>query len=239
MRLLLLVALAVPLASLALLLRAQDVDRPVRAVVAPTPAPLTPTTPAPATPERRRAARPDWPQVRWRDSRSLGTPTAGRLVAGVRLPAEGPHFVSWDPVFKRTPNRGWRRYGNDRVVRTVLRVLRGFHARHPRATRVLVGDLSRTRGGDFGRRFGPVGHVSHQNGLDVDVYYPRRDDRERAPRRLSHVDRTLAQELVDRFVRAGAERVLVGPRVLLAGPPSVVQVWPNHDDHLHARFAGD
>ena len=30
----------------------------------------------------------------------------------------------------------------------------------------------------FGRRFGGLGHASHQNGLDVDVYYPRIDGRE-------------------------------------------------------------
>ena len=45
-----------------------------------------------------------------------------------------------------------------------------------------VGDLSRPHGGDFGPRFGYIGHASHQNGLDADVYYPRADGTERAPR---------------------------------------------------------
>ena len=48
-----------------------------------------------------------------------------------------------------------------------------------------VGDLSRRHGGDFGPRFGYIGHASHQNGLDVDVYYPRADGRELAPRGAS------------------------------------------------------
>jgi murein endopeptidase len=144
--------------------------------------------------------------------------------------------VTWDPVLKRSPNRPWRRHGTRRLVLTLVRVLRAYGAAHPRAPRAAVGDLSRPHGGDFGRRFGPVGHASHQSGLDADVYYPRRDRRERAPRDVSQVDRRLAQDLVDRFVRAGAERVFVGPRVHLNGPPGVVQVVPNHDDHLHVRL---
>jgi murein endopeptidase len=78
--------------------------------------------------------------------------------------------------------------------------------------------------------------VSHQNGLDVDVYFPRLDRRERPPDRPEQIDRRLAQDLVDRFVAAGAERVFVGPRTGLKGPPRVVQALWNHDNHLHARF---
>jgi len=117
-------------------------------------------------------------------------------------------------------------------------VVRSHRSADPRARRVGVGDLSRPRGGDFGTRYGPVGHASHQNGLDADVYYPRRDGRERAPTSVAEVDRRRAQDLVDRFVRAGAERVFVGPNVGLTGPPDVVQEVPNHDDHLHVRLPG-
>ena len=170
-------------------------------------------------------------------SRSLGTPSSGRLVNGMRLPAEGENFFTWDPILRRSPNRPWRRYGNDRVVQIVLTVVDAYSAAHPDAPRVGIGDLSRPHGGDFGIRFGWPGHVSHQNGLDVDVYYPRRDARERPPDITADVDRTLAQDLVDRFVRAGAIRVFVGPSVRLSGPASVVQVLPRHDNHLHARFA--
>ena len=41
-------------------------------------------------------------------------------------------------------------------------------------------DLSRTHGGKFGRNFGGLGHASHQNGLDADILYPRKDGTERA-----------------------------------------------------------
>jgi len=195
---------------------------PPRVVELPTP---TPTR----TPAKRRP-----PAIKWRTSLALGTPTAGRLARGVKLPADGRHHVTWDPVRKRTPNRWWRRYATDDLVRIVLQVTREYAAAHPRAPRVLIGDLSRPHGGDFGRRYGPLGHVSHQNGLDVDVYFPRRDKRERAPRTIAQVDRKLAQDLVDRFVRAGAPTILVGARLRLRGRG--VQPWPNHDNHLHVRL---
>ena len=69
------------------------------------------------------------------------------------------------------------------------------------------------------------------------MYYPRLDRRERPPRRVDQIDRRLAQDLVDRFVRAGAEIVYVGPLTGFTGPPGIVQVLWNHDNHLHARFA--
>jgi murein endopeptidase len=175
-------------------------------------------------------------QVRWRESVALGVPAGGQLVRGVQLPAEGEHFFTWDPVLHRSPNRGWRRFGTDGLVRVTLRVVRRFAAAHPAAPRVGIGDLSRPRGGDFGVRFGLPGHVSHENGLDVDVYYPRRDRRERPPRRAGQVDRRLAQDLVDRFVRAGADVIFVGPNVGLSGPPRIVKVLANHDNHLHVRI---
>jgi murein endopeptidase len=99
-----------------------------------------------------------------------------------------------------------------------------------------VGDLSRPRGGDFGPRFGYIGHVSHQNGLDVDVYYPRADGRELAPRYASQIDRALSQELVNRFLAAGADVIFVGPNTGLAGPPEAVQALVHHDNHLHVRL---
>jgi murein endopeptidase len=170
-------------------------------------------------------------------SRPLGLPWAGALADGVRLPAQGRHFFSWDPVLRRSPDRPWRRYGTERLVQLVLRVSDGYAAAHPRAARVGVGDLSRPHGGDFGVRYGWPGHVSHQNGLDVDVYYPRRDRRERPPDSPAQIARPLAQDLVDRFVRAGAVRIFVGPHTGLTGPARVVRVLPNHDNHLHVRIA--
>jgi murein endopeptidase len=175
-------------------------------------------------------------QVQWHDSVALGAHTAGRLEHGVRLPAEGRTFFTWDPVLRRSPNRAWRRWGTDRLVRVLLDVARDYHVAHPRGARMAVGDLSRPHGGDFGPQFGYIGHASHQNGLDVDVYYPRRDGRELAPRDASEIDRARAQELVNRFLAAGAQVIFVGPNTGLSGPPGRVQALVRHDNHLHVRL---
>ena len=175
-------------------------------------------------------------QVHWHQSKAIGSQTAGRLEHGVRLPAEGQAFFTWDPVLRRTPNRAWRRFGTDRLVRVVLRVANGYHAAHPHAPRIAIGDLSRPHGGDFGLRFGPIGHASHQNGLDADVYYPRADGREFALRDAGDIDRRRSQELVDRFLAAGAQVIFVGPNTGLRGPPGRVQPLVQHDNHLHVRL---
>jgi murein endopeptidase len=79
-------------------------------------------------------------------------------------------------------------------------------------------------------------HLSHQNGLDVDVYYPRLDRRLAAPTATAQIDRRLAQDLLDRFVAAGAQMVFVGYSVGLHGPSGVVVPYPNHENHMHVRF---
>jgi len=175
--------------------------------------------------------------IRWRRSIAVGSHSSGRLVRGVRLPAQRPSFFTWDPVLRRSPNRPWRRWGTDRLVRTLIAVAREHRRAHPRAPRMAIGDLSRPRGGDFGARFGPIGHASHQNGLDADVYYPRADGRERAPRYASQIDRRLSQELVDRFLAEGAQVIFVGPNTGVVGPPGRVQTLANHDNHLHVRLS--
>ena len=169
-------------------------------------------------------------------SRAVGKPYAGKLVNGVLFPAETTDSFSWDPPLRRSPSRDWRRWGTDTTVATTLRVIAEYRAEHPDAPRVGVGDLSRPDGGVFDRRYGGLGHQSHQNGLDVDVYYPRKDRLERSPREPSQVDQELSQALVDAFVQAGAQKVFVGPRLSLRGPRKVVSKLVHHDDHLHVRF---
>jgi murein endopeptidase len=204
--------------------------------------PQTRVRPAPPSPPRRgpdpprpRAAAPSEqrPRVEWRDSRALGTPNAGSLVNGVRLPAEGPGYYTYNPATQAPPGGPDRTWGHARVVREVLELGEWWARTHPDAPRLGIGDLSRPRGGPF---HGPVvGHASHQNGLDVDIRLVRRDGAEAAVDQSSY-DPALTQALVDRLVARGASLVLIGPRLHLHGPPGVVMPWPNHDDHLHVRF---
>ena len=192
--------------------------------------------PEPVTEEPAAAPLPRYPRIGWRVSRVVGKPFDGRLVNGVRLPSEGADFFTWDPVLGQSPNRWWRRFGTDRLLRVVLRVLREHHEAFPWAPRVGIGDLSRPQGGKFGARFGGKGHASHQNGLDVDIYYPRFDGLELRAARVWQIDFELAQDLVDRFVDAGAEYVFVGPQAHLVGPRKRVVPLLHHDDHLHVRI---
>jgi murein endopeptidase len=218
------------------ILAAPPVAAPPAAAPAPGPAASTPPAAAQLAVAGMERGRSPEASIRWRRSRALGKPNRGRLAGGVELPAAGTHFVTVDPVTRAGPNRPWRRHGTDRLLEVLLRVAAEHAAAHPGAPRLVVGDLSRPKGGRFGREYGGDGHRSHQNGLDADVYYPRRDGLERVPTRVAQVDRRLAQELVDRFVRAGAQYVFVGPNTGLRGPEKVVMTLGNHDDHLHVRI---
>jgi murein endopeptidase len=175
------------------------------------------------------------PPIAWQQSQALGKPFAGRLVGGVQLPAEGRDFWTYDWGLRVSPNRPWRRWGTDRLVRTLLDVLAAHRAANPEAPRVGIADLSRPHGGRFGKNFGGLGHASHQNGLDVDILYPRIDGLERRAWAPWLVDQALAQDLVDRFVDAGATQVFTGPRLHLRGPRKIVVKLVHHDDHMHVR----
>ena len=174
--------------------------------------------------------------IAWQRSRALGKPFAGRLAGGVQLPAEDRDFWTYDWGLRTSPNRPWRRWGTDRLVRTLLDVIGSYRAAHPRAARVGIADLSRPRGGPFGKDFGGLGHASHQNGLDADILYPRVDGLERRARTPELVDEELAQDLVDRFVAAGATYVFTGWSLHLRGPRKIVVKLAHHDDHMHVRI---
>ncbi len=175
------------------------------------PAPATPASAAPAI---------NVPQV---GSIAVGAPNQGRLVNGIQLPASGPDWMALS-----APANRWT---TDRMLSFVLSVLRAYRLANPTAPAVMIGDLSLPYGGRMG------GHVSHQNGLDADIYYPRLDRTLQAPTRVRDVDRSLAQDLVSRFAAAGAQFAFVGLHVGLGGPPGIVQAIANHDDHFHVRIA--
>jgi murein endopeptidase len=169
-------------------------------------------------------------RVAWHHASSIGLQYAGRLVNATQLPVEGPGWVTWNPVTDSSPNVPGRLYGHERTIRSILSVVAGYREAHPHAQRVVVGDISFHDGGRMDQ------HVSHQNGLDVDVYYPRLDRHTSAPIRTRQIDRQLAQDLLERFVAAGATKVFVGYSTGLRGPSGVVVPYPNHENHMHIRF---
>jgi len=206
----------------------------------PEPPPTVPPVPPPATPAPAppvtTAPQPSAAAVPAGPSRAIGPPWHGRLVNGVQLPEVGPDWLTWDPVLKQIPDRPERRWATAKLIATLRRVLASYHAAHPEAPPILIGDLSRPHGGIFDKRFGGLGHASHQNGLDADVYYPRADRRLLAAYKPELVDRVLAQDLLDRFVADGVQFVFVGTRTGLTGPRKIVQVIAHHNDHMHVRI---
>jgi murein endopeptidase len=165
-----------------------------------------------------------------RDSVAHGSPNGGWLENGVLLPVRGPGYYTYNPATQEPPGGPLRRWGTARLVRELLSATAWWAQTHPEAPRLGIGDLSLKGGGPF-----VTDHASHQNGLDVDIRLPRRDGVE-GPANPATYDRELTQQLVDRFVAQGANLVLIGPSLDLAGPGGVVIRWPNHDDHLHVRF---
>ena len=172
------------------------------------------------------AAAPDCHRHR---SQSIGTPGNGRLVRGALFPATGPDHFAWNFREQRIGGSNRTRWGDCRVVRAVLRALATYHRRNLDAPPVAVGDMGLRRGGEID------GHSTHENGRQIDIYFPRRDRRLREPHTAAQVDLRLARELVLAMLDAGAYRVLIGPHIRIATPARVLR-WPNHDDHLHAMF---
>ena len=134
-------------------------------------------------------------------------PDRRRAAAG-----QSPYWTTWDPALDRVPDRGYRRYGSAKLIHLLLSVTQAFHDAHPGAPRLVIGDISRLGGGPLDQ------HASHQNGLDVDVYYPRKDGREVAPTSVDQVNVPLSQELLDLFLAARPEFVFVGPHLAAARP---------------------
>jgi hypothetical protein len=172
----------------------------------------------------------EFEKVEWHHATSIGLPYSGRLVDGTQLPVEGPDWVTWNPVTDSVPNLPHRLYGNEHTIRTILSVIGAYRSAHADVPRVVVGDISFRDGGSMEE------HVSHQNGLDVDVYYPRLDRHLSAPITTGQIDRALAQDLLDRFVGAGVQTVFIGYSTGLHGPSGVVVPYPNHENHMHLRF---
>src|SRR5690606_8098846 len=89
---------------------------------------------------------------------AIGYYPRGCLQGGVALPVDGPHWQ----VMRLFRNRNW---GHPSLVRFIER----FSERAVQATGwngILVGDMAQPRGGPA-----PSGHVSHQTGLDVDIWF--------------------------------------------------------------------
>ncbi len=184
--------------------------------------------------------------------RPVGYYARGCVAGAVALPPDGPEWQA----MRLSRNRNW---GTPQLVAFVQKLA------HDTKTKdgwpgLLVGDLGQPRGGPT-----PTDHSSHQNGLDVDIWfapmpYPRLsiDEREVMPLQSvlvpgSHyeVDMMRFPDGLDRVLKRAAsypevERILVNPGVKKilcdrAGRDrawlSKIRPWYKHDDHMHVRLS--
>lgn len=182
---------------------------------------------------------------------AIGYYPRGCLQGGVALPTTGP---TWQ-VMRLSRNRNW---GHPSLVN----FLEKFAPAAAKATGwkgILVGDMAQPRGGPT-----PFGHMSHQTGLDVDVWFMpmpshtlSNEEREKVSAiNLVGADwksinpKTWTPQHYD-FIRVaaqqpGVERVLVNAaikkemcRMQGAKHPEwmeKVRPWYAHHDHIHVRL---
>lgn len=180
--------------------------------------------------------------------RVLGGSGLGCIAGAVALPSEGP---GWQ-VVRLSRNRYW---GHPALVEAV----KGLAGRARRAglPDVWIGDLSQPRGGPMS-----WGHASHQNGLDVDIWFDLTPKPARPAAAREHIDVpslvladgsgvdprrfTERHALLIRLAAEtpGVDRVLVNhtiKRALCERHPGAawlryVRPWRGHDEHLHLRM---
>ena len=136
---------------------AQDIGSLMSVQYPPLPNPNDPNVPAKELFGRRREPAP-------MEARSIGKYSRGCLAGGMALPVNGP---TWQ-VMRLSRNRNW-------AHPNMIKVLERFAAKVPKIDwhGLLVGDLTQPRGGPM-----LTGHVSHQIGLDADVWFTPMPDRE-------------------------------------------------------------
>lgn len=166
------------------------------------------------------------------------------LKDGVQLqPGEGYNV--------RRPHNAW---GTPAAVQGITAAIQAYRSGQPDAPLVQIGDISQANGGPLG------GHLSHQDGRDVDVGFvfdPPVEGSKRKTIDLARswalvksfvdsgdlaavfIDYRLQRRLYDHALAAGEEaavldRIFEYPRN--GEREAVIYHWPGHSRHFHVRF---
>jgi len=182
---------------------------------------------------------------------AIGYYPRGCLQGGVELPVNGPNWQ----VMRLSRNRNW---GHPELIK----FLQTFAPAAARATGwkgILIGDMAQPRGGPL-----PFGHLSHQIGLDVDIWFMPEPDhtlskKEREDISASNLVAADGKDINPKtwtpqdiaFIKTAAEqpdveRVLVNAAIKKElcrvedkghdGWMSKVRPWYGHADHIHVRL---
>ncbi|RUR31680.1 penicillin-insensitive murein endopeptidase [Vreelandella nanhaiensis] len=181
------------------------------------------------------------------EPRVIGHHGGGCLVGAEQLPPEGNGYQAVD--LDRN-----RHYGHPTLIDYIQRL--GERVDEAGFGPILVGDMAQPRGGPM-----PYGHVSHQNGLDVDIWFrldlpllelseregleqpilvdsaisrvdERWDNRHATLIRLAAEDQRVARIFVDSAVKRDLCEREWDDRSWLRR----VRPWHSHDEHLHVRL---
>lgn len=179
---------------------------------------------------------------------AIGGPSNGCLRGALSLPASGEGFVS----IRRHRNRY---YGHASTI-AFVRELAASVSEHSGGRLMMVGDLAQPRGGRMASS-----HVSHQNGLDVDIWLTLADSSQQAWRDTPEerdppsvlgpgLEPNAYWSLEQRFlIKTAAEhrdvdRILVNPGIKRALCRSEgeapwlrkLRPWWGHNAHIHVRL---
>ncbi|NUN13541.1 MAG: penicillin-insensitive murein endopeptidase [Myxococcales bacterium] len=121
-------------------------------------------------------------------------------------------------------------WGAPEAIACVELVAAEWSTRYPKRPRVGIGDISRRNGG----RFAP--HVTHRNGLDIDVRPMKRSSEGRTTVSHNAYSRAYTKDLIDLFTEVCAvQRVLFNDPVLIKQMKNVRRS-AGHHDHLHVSL---
>ncbi len=151
----------------------------------PTPTPLV-TPVAPVTPGKKLEVPPDLLTIYTRAfAQAFGVYDDGHLVMADKIPLAGQGYLK---VFQDR-DRG---YGSLDLVTIILAAAKEIHREIPATEVVQIGDIAAKRGGQLG------GHGSHQNGLDADIVYFKKNHRVMPTSGSSRGETGFDEKFVDR-----------------------------------------
>jgi len=198
------------------------------------------------------AASTPWSEVRTPSAgptKVIGGTSNGCVGGAEALPETGTGYVS----VRRYRNRF---YGHPDLIRLIQDI--GRTAEAEGLGLVMVGDLSQPRGGRM-----PSSHRSHQNGLDVDIWFTQAESPAAAHRLMDHRDDpqsmvrpgglavnaawgTAQRFLLETTARdRNVDRIFVNPAIKQALCREVtrdrswlskIRPWFGHDAHFHVRL---
>ncbi len=187
------------------------------------------------------------------DEQSIGFYADGSLVNAASLNDQGLGFIK---MFQKRN----RNYGATDLVELLSIAARTFAEAYPYGERLQIGDMSQQNGGKIGH------HDSHQNGLDVDLIYFRKNKTEQSPdfeagfeesfvikKKLSpNFDVNRNFRFIKLLVSSGRiNRIFIDPVIKKTfcnytkrtnefkesiEVLRVLRPYPNHDDHMHVRL---